>query len=106
MNRLVSLFCLFCLGIVLAGCSAAGESSDSGGSMAEPAAAADTAADGAAAGAVKPADVAKAATAPGVTQLVRTAEISVEVEDVGAAARNVRTVAVALGGLVSTENTR
>ena len=107
MNRLVSLFCLFCLGVVLAGCGGAGGSSDSGGSMAEPAAAADTAADGAAAaGAVKPADVAKAATAPGATQLVRTAEISVEVKDVGAAARNVRTVAVALGGLVSTENTR
>jgi len=102
MNRLVSLFCLFCLGVVLAGCGGAGGSSDSGGSMAEPAAAAD----GAAAGAVKPADVAKAATAPGATQLVRTAEISVEVKDVGAAARNVRTVAVALGGLVSTENTR
>src|SRR4051794_15092466 len=106
MNRLVSLFCLFCLGVLLAGCGAAGGSSDSGGS-AGSAAAADTAANGSAAeGAVKPADVAKAATATGATQLVRTAGISVEGKDVGAAAGTVRTVAVALGGLVSTENTR
>jgi hypothetical protein len=122
MNRLVSLLCIAALGGLLAGCAGMSESSDSGAVSGEAPAAASAdraeggsgddgapAADAPAAGAaVKPADVAKAAAAPatGITRLVRTAEIRVEVKDVGAAARSVRTTAIALGGIVSTENTR
>lgn len=110
-TRALSLSCALLLGAgLLAGCGAAGESSDSGSRAMAPAADSAASGSGAASGAdsVKPADVAKAAAAPdkGVTRLVRTAEISVEVKDVGAAARSVRTAAVALGGIVSSENTR
>jgi hypothetical protein len=115
-NRLVSLSCVLLLGGgLLAGCSAANESSDSGGSAAAPAAGPDsgTGFSGSDSGgkadteAVKPADVARAAAAPaaGAARLVRTAEITIEVKDVGQAARAIRTTATALGGVVSTENT-
>src|SRR6187549_591087 len=97
-TRRVSLLCVVLLGGgLLAGCSA-GDSSDSGTNQAASAADMGEAVnDRAAAGgnaaaepeAVKPADVAKAAAAPAAaTRLVRTAEITVEVKDVGAAARS------------------
>jgi uncharacterized protein DUF4349 len=107
MNRLASLTCVLLLGGgLLAGCGAAGDS-ESSSSGAAPAA--DSGKAGGEAAAVKPADVAKAASAAApanMTRLVRTAEITVEVKDVAAAARSVRTTAVTIGGIVSTENTR
>jgi len=108
--RLASLLGMVLLGGLLAGCGAAGETaSDSGAARAPVAAngAAESGGDSGASAAVKPADVAKAAAAPatGVTRLVRTAEITVEVKDVSAAARTVRTAAVTLGGIVSNEST-
>lgn len=109
MNRLVSLLCVLLLGGFLAGCGGA-DSSDSG-SAADLAGSGsgNEAADSAAKNAVQPADVAKAAAAPAastVTRLVRTAEITVEVKSVSAAARTVRTAAVTLGGIVSNESTK
>jgi hypothetical protein len=106
-TRLVSLLCVLLLGSVLAGCGGAGESSDAGSADAPAAAVANQAADSAA---VKPADVDKAAVAgsaaaPAATHLVRTAEVTVEVKDVSAAARTIRTAAVSLGGIVSNEST-
>ncbi|HST83498.1 MAG TPA: DUF4349 domain-containing protein [Kineosporiaceae bacterium] len=112
-TRLVSLSGVLLLGGLLAGCGAGGDgSADSAGSMpaSQPQsfsaneAAADKAdvqpAD------AKPADVAKAAAATATeTRLVRTAEVVVEVKNVAAAARTVRTAAVVLGGVVSSETT-
>jgi len=105
-TRLVSLLCVLLLGGFLAGCGAANDSSDTAGSAAAPAANSQSGGK-AAAEAVQPADVAKAAGADtAVTRLVRTAEITLEVKNVAAAARSVRTAAVTLGGIVSTENTK
>ncbi len=117
-TRLVSLLCVLLLGGFLAGCG--GSAEDSAGQAASAPMSANEAAsqgdsgaasqdgDGAArSNAVQPADVAKAAAAPGagVTRLVRTAEVTVEVKDVSAAARTIRTAAVSLGGIVSNETT-
>jgi hypothetical protein len=104
--RLASLGCVLMLGGgLLAGCGAS--SSDSASSeSAAGAPAADRAADG---GAAPVADAKQAAAgtagsaATAVTKLVRTAQVSLEVGNVAAAATAVRTIAVALGGLVSTE---
>ncbi len=110
-TRLASLLCMLVLGGLLAACG--GTMSDSGSSDRAAVGANAEAANDSAVEAVKPADVAKAAagqpeSTSGATpvRLVRTAEITVEVKDVAAAARTVRTGAVTLGGVVSTENTR
>jgi hypothetical protein len=106
MPRLKFMSCALLLGVgLLAGCGGMDDSaSDSGGTSGE---APQAASQDSGANAVKPADVAKAAAATTtVTSLVRTAEITVEVKNVDAAARSVRTSAVALGGLVSNESTK
>jgi hypothetical protein len=107
-TRLVSLSGVLLLGGLLAGCGAGGDGSADSAGMAPAAEPQSFSANEAAAdkGAVKPADVAKAAAAtPTETRLVRTAEVVVEVKNVSAAARTVRTAAVVLGGVVSSETT-
>jgi Domain of unknown function (DUF4349) len=116
--RLLSLLLVLTLGGLLVGCSASSDSASSasaagGAKQAAPAAAAAAAADqnvirSAAeplTGAKEPAGAHQPAAAPAVTRLVRTAQVTIEVPALPAAADKVRAIATTLGGIVSAETT-
>ena len=120
-KRLLSPLLVLMLGGLLVGCGGASDStsSSSGGAAAAPAEKAPAAfgVDAADASAERVADAqpadatgatgsaATAAKPASVTRLVRTAELTVEVANVTPASAQVRTAALALGGLVSAETT-
>jgi Domain of unknown function (DUF4349) len=110
--RLLSLTLVLALGGLLTGCSGEAGSDSAGGSSAQSAAKAAAPAAGSLADSADEltlesnADAKPAAAAAGaVARLVRTADLTIEVPDVTAAAAKVRTAAVALGGIVSNEIT-